>query len=265
MSAVPNKRILIVDDDASIQRMLRVCLEGTGYAVQQAMDGARALESIHREAPDLVLLDLAMPVLDGMTVLADLRSMLPDGHVKVVVMTAHGSVRSAMQAVRLGASDFLEKPFRPDELRQSIASVLDERPPAAGEGYAAALQSVREALRRGKFIAAEAALMKAGTISDDTDPRFLNLAGVLHEAHGRAASARAFYRKALAADPAYEPARFNLQRLDEFERSGSTRLDVALGDEPVPSGDPRGHPSAAAAERFRQVLHGPATGLRQSI
>lgn len=233
------KRLLIVDDDRHIQQMLRVCLESSGYAVEQAYDGAAALEAIQRNPPDLVLLDLAMPVLDGMTVLADLRAMLPEQRTRVVVMTAHGSVRTAMQAVRLGAADFIEKAFKPDDIRQSAASVLSADA-VTGTGYVATLQAVRDALRRGKFIAAEAALMKAGTISDN-DPCFITLAGVLHEAHGRTASARNFYRKALASDAAYEPARHNLKRLDQIERAGSTRLEPALGDEPVPDGEACSH------------------------
>jgi CheY-like chemotaxis protein len=246
------KRILIVDDDRGIQHMLRLCLENTGCVIEQAHDGARALETIHRDAPDLVLLDLAMPVLDGMTVLADLRAMLPESRLRVIVMTAHGSVRAAMQAVRLGASDFLEKPFTPDDIRQSVASVLGGES-GNGGGYGAVLQSVRDALRRGKFIAAEAALMKAGTISDG-DRCFLNLAGVLHEAHGRTGSARNFYRKALAASEAYAPARHNLKRLDQMEQNGSTRLEVALGDERVPDGGTGPSCGASGADRFRQVL-----------
>jgi DNA-binding response OmpR family regulator len=259
------KRILVADDDRGIQQMLRVCLEGAGYSVEQAIDGAQALESIHRMTPDVVLLDLAMPVLDGMTVLADLRSMLPESGMRVIVMTAHGSVRSAIQAVRLGAADFLEKPFKPEELRQSVGSVLSD--PVAGDsatGYGAVLQSVRDALRRGKFIAAEAALMKAGTISD-TDPCFMNLAGVLHEAHGRVASARNFYRKALVVDAGYEPAQQNLKRLDEFEQTGSTRTEVDLGDEPHSQADER--QGSSPADRFARLLlssPGPDSGRWES-
>jgi CheY-like chemotaxis protein len=253
------KRILIVDDDANIQRMLRVCLEGDGYAVQQVTDGARALEAIEQQPPDVVLLDLAMPVLDGMTVLADLRSMLAESPMRVIVMTAHGSVRSAMQAVRLGAADFLEKPFKPDELRHSIGSVLSDEFPGGGlhpsAGYDTALQSVRDALRRGRFIAAEAAMMRAGTISD-SDPCFMNLAGVLHEAHGRTSSAKNFYRKALAVDGNYGPARHNLKRIEQIELTGGTRLEVDLGDQPTSldeaNGDGARRPSPA--DRFRRVL-----------
>jgi CheY-like chemotaxis protein len=248
-------RILIVDDDRNIQRMLRLCLEGSGYAVEQATDGALALEAIHRQPPDVVLLDLAMPVLDGMSVLADLRTILSATAMRVIVMTAHGSVRTAMQAVRLGAADFLEKPFRPEELRQSVASVLGSDTAGQADSvtvYGLTLQHVRDALRQGKFIAAEAALMKAGTISD-CDPCFLNLAGVLHEAHGRQSSARNFYRKALAIDAGYRAASENLQRLDEIEQTGATRLEVALGDE---SGTriPDASSAASSADRFRRIL-----------
>jgi len=233
-------QILIVDDDASIRTSVRLCLETAGYRVEQATHGADALEFIHRAAPDLVLLDLAMPVMDGMTVLAEIRALLKDRAPRVVVMTAHGSVRTAIQAVRLGASDFLEKPFTPDDLRQSVASVLhDELPrhlPAPGAGYGEVLQTVRSALRAGKFKEAEAALMSAGTITDD-DPAFLNLAGVLHESHGRVDSASRFYQRAANKNRRYLSAQENLKRLGEIRRYGKSTRPVAFGDEAaVPAG-----------------------------
>jgi CheY-like chemotaxis protein len=227
-------RILIVDDDANIRTSVRLCLETAGYVVEQAVHGADALEFIHRTAPELVLLDLAMPVMDGMTVLAEIRSMFTTQPPRVVVMTAHGSVKTAIEAVRLGASDFLEKPFTPDELRQSVASVLHAEISTAltppGGGYGEVLQRVRFALRAGAFREAEKDLMTAGLIADD-DPAFLNLAGVLHESHGRAESANRFYQKAAATNRAYAPAQENLKRLGEIRRYGKSKRLVALGDE----------------------------------
>ncbi len=123
---MPTQRILIVDDDRNIQAMLRICLKDHGYEVGTAPDGREALEAIRLNCPSLVLLDLAMPVLDGMAVLTELHRMPRGAARRVVVVTAHGSVRTAIQAVRLGASDFLEKPFTPEDVRLSIASVLDE-------------------------------------------------------------------------------------------------------------------------------------------
>jgi DNA-binding response OmpR family regulator len=227
-------RILIVDDDANIRTAVRHCLEGAGYVVEQAANGGDALEMIHAAAPDLVLLDLAMPVLDGMTVLAELRALLARQSPRAVVMTAHGSVRTAIQAVRLGAADFIEKPFTPDELRLSIASVLHDELPAhlraPNSGYGEVLQRVRDALRAGKFREAEAGLMSAGTIADE-DPAFLNLAGVLHESHGRVDSAKKFYEKALHSNRAYQPAQQNLRRLADVRHHGKSERTVAFGDD----------------------------------
>lgn len=225
-------RILIVDDDSNIRTMVRVCLEQEGYLIDQAGNGSQALELIHDTRPDLVLLDLAMPVMDGMTLLAEIRSLLPERRIRVIVMTAHGSVQTAISAVRLGASDFLQKPLAPAEIRQSVASVLHEAPPhfaPPGGGYGEVLQAVRRALRAGEFAAAEAALMKAGAITHD-DPAFLNLAGVLHESHGRIESAHHFYQKAKSMNRRYRPAQENLRRLDEMRRYGKTRRKVAFGD-----------------------------------
>lgn len=228
-----SKRILIVDDDANIQRVVRACLEGDGYQIQQATDGAAALELIGDHDPDLVLLDLSMPVLDGMSVLAEIGSSLRQPLPRVIVMTAHGSVRTAIQAVRLGAADFVEKPFTPAELRQSVASVLGDAAIDSAGGQAGAsqvLSAVRDALRRGKFYTAQAALTKAAAISDN-DPHYLNLVGVLHEAHGRPSMARNFYQKAIAMDATNAAALVNLKRLDEIEQKGAAQADVALGDE----------------------------------
>jgi tetratricopeptide (TPR) repeat protein len=140
----------------------------------------------------------------------------------------------------LGASDFLQKPMTPDEIRRSVASVVDEAPPhlppphmsSPDGGYGEVLQSVRAALRAGEFASAEAGLMKAGTIADD-DPAFLNLAGVLHESHGRIESARHFYEKAAALNSRYRPAQENLQRLVELNRRGRTPRKVAFGDDDI--------------------------------
>jgi DNA-binding response OmpR family regulator len=226
------KRILIADDEPNIQTMVRMCLATEGYEVELASDGRAAIDAIRRLSPDLLLLDLAMPVMDGMAVLRELQDQRAIPSVRVVVMTAHGSVRTAVQAIRMGASDFLEKPFRPEDLRISVASVLDEAPAAGGErneNYDDVLSEVRNSLRAGKLDAAEAQLMRAGTIAD-MDPGFLNLAGVIHEAHGRRSSAKRFYQKALASDPAYQPARQNLGRMQVIESGGISHGPVSLGD-----------------------------------
>jgi DNA-binding response OmpR family regulator len=222
--------ILVVDDEVNIRNSVQTCLEGEEYEVRQACNGSEALEQIYQAAPDVMLLDLAMPVMDGMTVLAELSNLWSRFPTRVIVVTAHGSVKTAITAVRLGASDFLEKPFSPDELRASVASVLREKPLVtrdADEDYAQVLEHVRQALRARRFREAERELMKAGTITAD-DAAFLNLAGILHESHGRVDSARKFYERSIARAQ-YQPARENLQRLIDVRTAGNTKRTVAFG------------------------------------
>ena len=99
-------KILIVDDDTNIRTSVRLCLEAAGFEVSQASNGAEALELIHSDSPDLVLVDLAMPVLDGMTVLAEIAiAAAGEAHAGDRDDGARlGEDRDS--AVRLGASDF---------------------------------------------------------------------------------------------------------------------------------------------------------------
>src|SRR5450432_2474023 len=176
--------VLVVDDEANIRNSVRMCLEETGYLVLQASNGSEALEQITKDAPDLMLLDLAMPVFDGMSVLAEMHKLWAHYPTRVIVVTAHGSVKTAIQAIRLGASDFLEKPFSPEDLRLSVASVLKEGPPnfrVSGDGYIDSLERVRRALCARQFDLAERELKRAGGGINDSDVAYLNLAGVVQE------------------------------------------------------------------------------------
>ena len=240
MTSLRRARVLVVDDDANLRTTVCTCLEEAGYAVTRAGDGADALARIRGDAPDLVLLDLSMPRLDGIGFLSELGRRSSGPMVRTVVMSGHGSVRTAVQAVLMGARDFLEKPFTPDDLRLSVAGALDDGGteaipplPTAGRTYDAVLAGVRDALAEGRVDTAQTLLSTAGAITD-ADPGFLNLAGAIHEARGRIASARRYYRRAVATRPGgYEPARNNLARLDQADRTGLPAADAAdLGADP---------------------------------
>ena len=82
---------------------------------------------ISSAAPDLMVLDLNMPVMDGMAVLEQMKTMASASRPRVVVLTAYGSIATAVKATRLGAMDFLEKPITPGELREAVRSILEER------------------------------------------------------------------------------------------------------------------------------------------
>ena len=116
-------RVLIVDDDAASRELLEARLGALNCEVAMATDGREALSAISREAPAVVLLDLQMPGMDGMEVLRALRQDRID--VPVIVITAHGSIESAVAAMKEGAYDFILKPFDPKHLEIVVRKALD--------------------------------------------------------------------------------------------------------------------------------------------
>src|SRR5437867_1570935 len=119
-------KILIVDDDPDIVITLRDRLESLGYDTITARDGLRALELIEQDNPNLVLLDLEMPKLSGLGVLKQLSRHRQNGQdLPVIVMTAHGSIAAAVEAMKEGAYDFLTKPFEVDHLSVVMRKVVE--------------------------------------------------------------------------------------------------------------------------------------------
>src|SRR5436853_4993882 len=122
---MPKPKILVIDDDAGIRESLKMTLEYDGYEVAGAATGQEGLNLVEREAPDLVLLDVKMPGMDGLDVLTRLHSM--SEMLPVVMISAHGTASTAVDAIRRGALDFLEKPFESTErLRVTIQNSLEQ-------------------------------------------------------------------------------------------------------------------------------------------
>jgi DNA-binding response OmpR family regulator len=263
---VPKTKVLIVDDEANIRTLVQCCLEDFGCDVLQVANGVDALAAVEEHKPDVMILDLAMPLLDGMSVLAELKHLWSRLPTRVIVVTAHGSVKTAIQALRLGASDFVEKPFSPDELRQSVQAVLNKKAQLdeVEEGYAQTLLSVRQALQARKFAEAERKLMKAGTITSQ-EPWFLNLAGILHESLGRIESARKFYSRAVGKDRHYRPAQMNLERLGEIRRNGRSKIPVEFGGDESDGGSEGPNPGSRGFDGptlIAESSHRPITSVR---
>jgi DNA-binding response OmpR family regulator len=246
-----NVSILIIDDESNIRLTVRAALESDGYSVEEASNGKEALLAIGRLSPDLVVLDLNMPVLDGMEVLEQLKSPAIVNKPRVIVLTAYGSIATAVKATRLGAVDFLEKPITPVELRQAIRSILNEpeidNPPTIGTvepgDYEQALSRVRNALRVVDYSTAESLLEKAAQRKSKYNAEYYNLLGVLYEAQQKWRLARRCYGKAIAADKRFEPAQANMRRLFELHTYGRSHQAIMLGDEtdePTYAPPPRG-------------------------
>ena len=124
-----NKVVLVIDDVRSVLQLIRAALIDHPVDVLSAIDGGSGLALAQELRPDLVLLDLALPVMDGWEILAALRADPATQQVPVVIVTAHGDSDTAARARELGADGFISKPFRPAELRRVIEGYLD--PPAA--------------------------------------------------------------------------------------------------------------------------------------
>ncbi len=118
-------KILVVDDEDSIRFYLREALERDGYIVTAADSGEAALECAQAENFDLALIDLKLPGISGMRVLRNLRQSSPN--TTIIVLTAHASLETAVEALRQGAHDYLFKPCKTAELRESVASGLLKR------------------------------------------------------------------------------------------------------------------------------------------
>ncbi|MBW2279217.1 MAG: sigma-54-dependent Fis family transcriptional regulator [Deltaproteobacteria bacterium] len=117
------QKVLIVDDEPSILRLVADILSDEGFETCTASGGQEALRRIERDGPDLVLLDVSMPGDDGLVVLERVHATRPD--LPVVMMSGHGTVETAMRATRLGAYDFLEKPLSYDKLLLCVRHVLE--------------------------------------------------------------------------------------------------------------------------------------------
>jgi DNA-binding response OmpR family regulator len=218
------KRILIVDDEPNVRLMFRTALATLGAEIAVAEDGESALDRLERQSFDLVMLDLKMPQVDGMETLRRLRERGDD--TPVVIVTAHGDVPHAVEAMKLGAIDFLSKPLAPTMLRKVAAEVLARHSEFEAEAAdprhsgpvmvtlapaSLDLSAAKRALNLREFEHAAELLGKALAISPDS-PEALTLTGVLYEARGQEHAAYRVYRAALEADPHYGPAVENLRR-----------------------------------------------------
>jgi two-component system response regulator PilR (NtrC family) len=117
--------ILIVDDEQSYRQLLSLVFESDGHSVRTAMNGRKALESLQTEPTDVIISDVKMPDMDGIEMLRAVRETMPD--LGVVLMTAFASVETAREAFKLGADDFIQKPFDVEELKLIVKKTLEKQ------------------------------------------------------------------------------------------------------------------------------------------
>ena len=119
-----NKTILVVDDEDDVRESVREVLRDEGYRVVDTADGTQVLELIRQERPELVLLDIWMPQVDGIGLLKEIKTQEPD--LNVVMVSGHGNIHTAVTATKFGAFDFLEKPVSLEGLLLTVQRALGE-------------------------------------------------------------------------------------------------------------------------------------------
>ena len=217
------KQILVVDDERNIRLTMSQALEPLGIPVQTAVNGEEALQKLREGAFGLIFLDLKMPGMDGMEALRSIREEWPAA--RVVIISAHGTIDSAVGALKLGAVDFIQKPFSPVEIRELATRVLErgasqEEHPAS---YRALIeQSSRHILDREYSAARES--VRDALATDPARPEAYNLLGALLEIRGDWLSAQKFYRAALDVDPTFKAASGNLERTVSWNKRGAIDL-----------------------------------------
>lgn len=116
-----DKEILVVDDEATVREVVRRYLERDGFTVREAADGFEALDAIRVETPDLIVLDLMLPGIDGLSLTQHLRQ---DKRIPIIMLTAKGEANDRIRGLDLGADDYIAKPFSPQEVVSRVRAVL---------------------------------------------------------------------------------------------------------------------------------------------
>ena len=202
-------KILVVDDDKNIRRTVTMALESLDYFIQTAFDGKDAMVQLAHHNYDLIITDLKMPGMNGMELLEEAIAKYPQ--IQIILISAHGTVDNAVEAMKLGAVDFLQKPFTPKELRKIVTSVLEQDDSDSESEYKKTFKSAMKLARKRQFHKAIAETKKVIGI-DPSNPDGFNLLGQLQETLGDFDSARKNYRAAISIDPTYQPAKDNLSR-----------------------------------------------------
>jgi DNA-binding response OmpR family regulator len=223
-----SETILIVDDEPNVRLSYRVALETEGYVVKEAHCGASALDELAANSFDLAILDMRMPEMDGLQLLAEMRRR---GYsTPSVIITAFGDVPHAVRAMKLGAIDFLKKPITPGALRKMVEEVVSRhqtcatpaRPPR--DDFQAHIVSAKWMLNLQYFPQAKEHLIRALELNDRSAEAF-NLTGVFFEMQEDYERAKEYYAQAIKLDSGYEPAQQNMRHL--FQRS--SKDPIALG------------------------------------
>jgi DNA-binding response OmpR family regulator len=208
------KRILIVDDEPNVRLNYRITLELEGYQVDETGLSTEALKKVKVDKFDLVILDMRMPRMGGLDLLAAMRAQRVT--TPAIIITAFSDVPNAVRAIQLGASDFLQKPLRPEDLRRVVEEVFarneqsGKRPEIAD--FERSASEARRLMQSGDLGAAKGHVLHAIELNTNSPDTF-NLAGELAERSGDIERARKLFEAAIKLDGDNAPAKQGLRRV----------------------------------------------------
>ncbi|MBV8173521.1 MAG: response regulator [Verrucomicrobia bacterium] len=223
-------KVLIVDDEANVRLNYRITLETEGYEVFEADSAASALQQFLEHSFAVAVLDMRMPGMDGLELLAKMREA--GITVPAMIVTAYSDVPHAVKAMKLGAIDFLQKPLRPEDLRRIVAEIVKRHAPQKehpAETFNSHIVAAKRCLNLRSFALARIHLVKALELNTKSVEAF-NLAGVLAEMLDDHDKAKKYYGQAIKLDKNYEPAQQNMRRLFELQHFGSSSEPFNLGE-----------------------------------
>jgi DNA-binding response OmpR family regulator len=172
--------ILIIDDEPNLRRSLGLILQRAGYSVTTASNASEAIQLLQAGAYDLTFLDIKLPDQNGIQLLPQIKEIYPD--MPVLILTAHATLDTAIEAVRLGARDYLIKPIDPETILSRVESILSEHKPKRRREIATQLQSLLAELQ--SMDGKEVQMVTPSTVTPATDPaRYLNSGGLLLDRH----------------------------------------------------------------------------------
>ncbi|HNW99950.1 MAG TPA: response regulator [Candidatus Cloacimonadota bacterium] len=219
-------KILIVDDEKNILTLLKKTLDHMDYDVSTAEDGNKALTHLQKEDYDILFLDLNLPDITGMEILQRLsrQQQKPD----IVIITAFGNIDNAVEAMKLGAVDFIQKPFTPDQIRSTVLKLIERRNFALNDtsNYDQSIEMAKKLMKDGLYKQAGDYAQKAIDFMP-SNPEGYNYLGAILEIRGDLKNAIEAYQTACHIDPKYEPARKNLESITKLHRNRDIELDMS--------------------------------------
>lgn len=210
------KKLLIIDNERSIKKIIRKSLDLDYFDIKQVLSGEDGIKKIKSFNYDLIILNLNVPDIKGVQLLKQIRD--EDSFIPILITTNFMSVDDAVKVVKLGAIDYLKKPFNLKEIKIQIKKILDREEVGSDDinDYKTILIKAKSAIQERDLFYAENILRNANIV-DNNRPETFNLLGIIAEFRGDSKQAMKMYRAALDIDPTYKPAQENLERSSDLK------------------------------------------------